>query len=228
MYTEIQAKIHKETPQGTWLVVLAEGLSLTDQLRRYSENGIMPGEIRLDDGRTISAKQRKKVWAMLTDISLWNGEYKDDNHAELKEIFKSETGTDDFSLSNCSITTAREYISFLIDFALKWDVPLNDTPINRTEDIGKYLYSCLMHKRCCVCGKDAELHHVDVVGIGNNRNIINHIGLEVMALCREHHTEVGMLGQTEFNEKWHVYGIKADKEICKVYRLNIKEDVVYG
>lgn len=31
-------------------------------------------EVRLDDGRTISADQRRKIFAIIRDISLWSGQ----------------------------------------------------------------------------------------------------------------------------------------------------------
>ena len=65
MHLEVKAKIHKETSQGTILRVLAPHVSLTGRLERYSEDGILRGELRIDDGRTITAEQRKRAYAAL-------------------------------------------------------------------------------------------------------------------------------------------------------------------
>ncbi|MFL0267246.1 putative HNHc nuclease [Candidatus Clostridium radicumherbarum] len=45
----------------------------TEEVLRYSTNGSLQGELKLDDGRLISAEQRKKVFACVKDISLYTG-----------------------------------------------------------------------------------------------------------------------------------------------------------
>jgi len=220
MYKTVRAKIHKETRQGTILYVLAPNESLTDELSKLeAEDGLLKGELKIDDGRHISSDQRKRAYATIADIAIHTGYLPE----ELKEIMKywyiAETGADYFSLSDCSMTTARLFINYLIDFAMKWEIPLMDTAINRTDDISAALYSSLMHKRCICCGKAGELHHEDVVGAGRNRKQIIHLGMKVICLCRKHHAEAEKIGRETFNERYKVYGISADKKICKVWNL---------
>ena len=109
MYREIKAKVHKENREGTYFLVLAPKESLTDEMKKLSDNGALQGELRIDDGRTISAKQRKKAWATLKDISLWNGDDRETNHWWLKHEFMAERNAMYFSLSDCSVTAARYY-----------------------------------------------------------------------------------------------------------------------
>lgn len=85
------------------------------------------------------------------------------------------------------------------------------------------MYSCLIHKKCCVCGKKAELHHVDRVGMGNNRNEITHEGRRALPLCREHHIEVDHLGDEAFCARYHIAPVKIDARIIKTYRLRTKK-----
>ena len=91
--------------------------------------------VTLNDGRTITAEQRKKAYATIRDISDYSG------HAPefLKEWFKYEyiikTGGEYFSLSDCSVTVARQYINVLIDFCLHYGVPVYEPMTNRTDDI---------------------------------------------------------------------------------------------
>jgi hypothetical protein len=118
------------------------------------------------------------------------------------------------------MTTARHYISFLLDFCFDWDVPLSEPVTSRTDDIAAAIYSSLLRKRCIVCGIKGEIHHVDSVGMGRNRQEIAHIGMRVMCLCRYHHSECHAIGQEFFDIKYHIYGIIADSRICEVYRLN--------
>lgn len=223
MYREIRAKVHSETEEGTFFYVLVPNERLSDQVRKYTDSKILNGELRIDDGRTIRADQRKKAWAMLGDISKWNGDDKEVNHWWLKTDYTTEANIPMFSLSDCSVTTARMYINFLINFCLAWDVPLSEPLLDRTDDIDAALFYALMNKKCVCCGGKGELHHVDHVGMGNNRKKIIHLGMRVMCLCREHHTEVGNIGQKSFDEKHKVYGIVATKEICKVWELKAEE-----
>lgn len=219
MYKNFCGKVHKEIPRGTVLTILIPGESLTDQLDKFTDAEVFYGEIRIDDGRTIRADQRKKAWAILGDISNYNGDDKDTNHGHLKNEYTTKTGEELFSLRDCSVTTARHYISFLLDFCMEWGIALSAPLNDRTDDISAAIYSSLMHKRCIVCGQPGELHHVDRVGMGRNRREIVHIGMSVMCLCRLHHDESHQIGQSEFDEKWKVYGIKADEAVCKTYRL---------
>ena len=39
-------------------------------LTRYQRNGILSGELHIDDGRHISSIQRKKIYANIADIAL--------------------------------------------------------------------------------------------------------------------------------------------------------------
>ena len=222
MYKEIKARIYSETKEGTFFYVLVPNEQLADQMHKYTDGKILNGELRIDDGRTIRASQRKKVWAMLGDISKWNGDEKEVNHWWLKTDYTTQSGESMFSLSNCSVTTARHYISFLINFCLVWDVPLSEPILDRTDDIDATLFSALMNKRCVLCGDKGEIHHEDAVGMGRKRKDIIHKGMRVVCLCRKHHTEAHNLGKTTFNDKYKVYGITATKEICEAYRLRGK------
>ena len=176
-------------------------------------------EIRLIDSRSISKIQRRKAYKLLKDISLHTGHQPE----ELKEHFKYDlilrTDYPYFSLSNCEMSVAYEYITLLIEFCLEWDVPTRDALLEYAPDIGKFLYMCLYHKKCCICQKEGETHHVDRVGIGRNRNEICHIGMLAQCLCRKHHDECHNDGQISFNEKYHVFGIKLDKLLVKRLKL---------
>ncbi|MCL2215432.1 MAG: putative HNHc nuclease [Defluviitaleaceae bacterium] len=207
MYREITAEVHKESPDGTHFYVLVPRESLTDEMKKLSDDGKLVGELRIDDGRTISSKQRKKAWATLHDISLWNGDDRETNHWWLKHEFMTAKNAMYFSLSDCSVTAARHYISFLLDFCLGWDVPLTEPLVNRTDDINAAIYSSLKHRRCIICGLEGEQHHWDVIGMGRNRKTYDDSGHRKICLCRIHHDEAHTIGRDTFAEKYHVYGI---------------------
>lgn len=172
-------------------------------------------DIYLSDGRSITPDQRRKAWALLGDIANYNGDDGKALNEVLKAKFCMEQGVEHFSLANTDRTTAREYITFLINFCLEWDIPCYDSLLNRTDDIDRYLYLCLYHRKCCLCGRKADLHHVDTVGAGRDRRKIHHLGLLSEALCRKHHNEVGRIGQQSFDERYHIYGIKLDEILCR-------------
>lgn len=179
-------------------------------------------EIRLNDGRTITAEQRKKAYATIRDISDYSG------HAPefLKEWFKYEyiikTGGKYFSLSDCSVTVARQYINVLIDFCLHYGVPVYEPMTDRTDDIDAYLYMCLYYRKCAVCGRAADVHHVtgSKLGMGADRDKAHQVGREAIALCRTHHNEAHSR-EKEFFEENHIYGIKLDETLCE--RLNLRK-----
>ena len=58
------------------------------------------------------------------------------------------------------------------------------------------------------------------VGMGRSRKRIAHIGLLAESLCRTHHQEVDQIGQTAFDEKYHIYGIPLDERLCGIHGLS--------
>lgn len=190
--------------------------------RELIKKNIKSVELRLDDGRTISVEQRRKVFAILRDISLWCGHEPEYLRYYFEWEFCSKYGYDWFSLSDVDMTTAREFITYLIEFCFYHSVPTKDTLLNQTDDIGKYLYLCLEHRKCAICNKPAEVHHVDRIGIGRDREQIVHVGLRAIALCREHHDEAHLREKELFKENY-IYGIKLDRYLCQRLKLNTKE-----
>ena len=176
-------------------------------------------EVTLTDSRSISAKQRAHAYALFRDCSLHTGHTPEEIKELLKYDFISRTGQDEFSLSNCDMTTARLFIDHLVEFCLTYDIPCQDSLLDHAEDIARYLYLCLVHRKCALCGKRSEVHHVDAVGMGRNRKEIVHAGMRAMALCRKHHNEAHNTGQLTFNSKYKVFGIKLDEFLCKKLKL---------
>ena len=191
-------------------------------LRKYSEV-----QIGLPDGRTISPEQRKKAHALINEIAEWMGEIPE----YVKRLVKMEFIVNSlqslekelFSLSDCDVTTAREFITYLIDFMIEHDIPSKIPLYEQCEDIYRYVYSCALKKRCAISGRRAELHHVDAVGMGRDRDDIIHIGMRVLPLSREYHTLAHTKGNDWLLNEYHLEPITVDKQIAKVYKLNTKE-----
>ncbi|MGN0348204.1 MAG: putative HNHc nuclease [Roseburia sp.] len=204
MHALVDIKEYSENKNGTDLVISVKDMRLGDMLRRKQ---IHNAEIRFDDGRHISAEQRKKAYATIRDIADYTGYYPEDMKQELKFQHMIRTGDADFSLSNCSMDTAREFINTILEIAIENGVPLSERGIERTDDIGRYLYCCLIHKKCAICGRDGEIHHEDAIGMGNNRRTIDDSDYRKICLCREHHTMAHQLGIIRFCQMHKVYGI---------------------
>lgn len=192
-------------------------------LRQYDEV-----QVGLPDGRTISPEQRRKAHACIGDISEWSGFAPPD----MKRLMKLDFVTKQlqalekelFSLSDCDVTTAREFISFLIDFMIEHAIPSKAPLYEQCEDINRYVYACLMHKQCAVCGKKpVDLHHADeYIGMGRNRDEINQIGMPVISLCRLCHNKAHDLGREWLTEDLHLTAIPLTDEIARKYKLTKK------
>lgn len=185
--------------------------------------------VELIDSRRLSDKQRRMCYALINAIAEWSGSTTED----VKQAFKMEFWADKvdtlaekiFSLSDAPMSLVAEFQKFLIRFILENDVPLKFSLLDYADDINDYVYQCLIHKKCAVCGRRAELHHIDAVGMGNDRENINHLGREAISLCREHHSEMHTIGKALFFEKYHFdKGVQIDKTICKIYNLKYKKE----
>ena len=188
-------------------------------------------EIILPDGRRISPEQRRKVYALIGEVAEYVDGIRNAGTIEsAKKTLKMEfllsrmEGMERrlFSLSNCDVTTAREFINFLVEFIIENDIPTRVPLIENCEDIEQYVYACLMSKKCAVCGRHADLHHVDVVGMGRDRKEICHIGMRALPLCRAHHTEIHAVGREDFLKRYFLEPVRIDERIAKVYRLKAR------
>ena len=197
----------RETENGTDLILHIPGEQIQRKIIKYRNGSRIDAEIRINDGRTITPDQRKKIFATIRDIAEYTGDHPEELRAWLLYDYCIKTGEMPFSLSNCSISQAREFITFIIDFILKEDIPLSDAALSRTEDIDRYLWGCIKYKRCCICGRKGETHHWDAIGMGRDRTKIDDSDLKKIQLCREHHTEAHTIGRDSFEKKYHVYGI---------------------
>lgn len=189
------------------------------ELARLSDDDSIVAEIRFNDNRIISAEQRKKAWALIGDISRWSGYSMSEASEQMKIQYMLEADIDFFSLSDCSVSTAREFISYMIEFAFKWDIPFKDKGITLTDDENKFLWLCIKHRKCVVCGKKADVHHVDAVGMGRDRRTVNNTENRLMAVCREHHNAIEYIGQEEFDRVNHVQGILLNARDLKEFRI---------
>lgn len=208
MNAEVQITGYREDRTGTDLIVHMPEAQIGNLIRRKM---IKSAELRMDDGRHISAAQRRKTYATIRDIADYTGYLPEEQKEWLKYLHISRTGDDYFSLSRCSMDTARSFINTILEYAIENGIPLSDPAIKRADDIGAYLYACIKHKKCAVCGRDGEIHHVDAIGMGRDRRTVDDSHNRKICLCRLHHTLAHQRGMRAFEGMYHVYGIAIDE-----------------
>ena len=195
----------------------------------YVSQDMRKATVFLHDGRMRSRDQNAKAWALIGEIAMWAG-YNASETSEVNANMKMEflqkrfdelsaAAIKAFSMSDVDVTTASLYISFLIDFILENNIPTKRPITEMCEDIQQAVYSAMIHKRCIVCGKKADLHHVDRVGMGGDRHDMCHIGMRALPLCREHHCEAHQHGDAALMDKYHLEPVVIDEKIAKKYRL---------
>ena len=204
MWEHGQITKYRHNGDGIDVVIHLPNKNIVDSITRKQVSNC---SIQYDDGRHISAEQRKKAYATIADIAVYTGYMPEELKEILKYIHMACHGCDYFSLSDCSMDTAREFINTVLDIALEYGVPLSDFGSNRTDDISRYLYQCIRNGKCAVCGDYGEIHHWDAIGMGNDRESIDDSGHRKICLCRKHHTECHKIGNLAFEERYKVYGI---------------------
>lgn len=183
-------------------IVVPERLDHFLQSRKVGSVGL-----QLEDGRHITPLQRKKIYATLRDISSYSGYTPGEAKEWMKYLHIARHGCEYFSLSDCSVETARGFINTLIDYALEEGVPIRDRLTDRTDDINYLLVRCITNRKCAVCGRHGEIHHWDAIGMGQNRRTYDDSQNRVICLCRKHHTLAHSQGNKRFADNYHVYGI---------------------
>lgn len=177
---------------------------------------VMHGEVRIDDGRRISSDQRRKIYALIKDIANHTGHHPEYIKEHMKYEFMEKEDRDYFSLSSVDMSTAKYFIDCLLEFCFEWDVPLNTNTVDLAREINNYLYLCLIHRKCAVCGKKADIHHHEnLVGMGMDRAKHNHIDSKYIALCRAHHNECHNIGHKTFEDKYKLKAIKLNERTIK-------------
>lgn len=168
-------------------------------------------EERKKELMSITADQRKKIYAIFRDIADYTGANKDYTKENLKKKFTEETEYEQFSLSNCEKQLASDFIKYLIEFCFEYGVELNEHPKDlMSENLEGYFKICIKRKICSVCGRAGEVHHVDTIGMGRNRNKVDDSQSRKICLCRKHHSEAHNSGWHTFSEKYHVEGVIYD------------------
>ncbi|KRN62731.1 putative HNHc nuclease [Carnobacterium maltaromaticum] len=195
--------------------------SISDRsLKRFSRDGEVVVNVELFDNRYLSAQQNKTIHGLIREIhNQYDGGKGAYSYAQTKELIKQSyrntTGIGEFSLKKCSMSFAKDFISFLL--LLIHELGMHTTRPGReiTEDISYYVYLCLVKRKCVICdrvGSGNQVHHYDSIGMGLDRNQFDHTKSRMMCLCWVHHTETHFIGLDTFFNKYHVAGIKVTQQ----------------
>lgn len=203
---------YTETEKGAWFKVHVPGWFAP---KKFIQKW-MSGTIKLDDGRSISAKQRKLLYALFKDIGIYTGYEVEELKELLKIEFMVDKDRDYFSLSDVEMEVATEFIEYILEFMFLWDIPINKKVVPLAREVNNFLYLCLVHRKCAVCGSHADIHHhVNLVGMGMDRAKHNHEDSRYIALCRVHHNECHNLGHKTFENKYKLSAIKLNAKAIK-------------
>lgn len=109
------------------------------------------------------------------------------------------------SLSGCTRTQANQIIEVTLDWIFHNNIPLAYKTSDLLKQDKSFLYWSTVNRNCIICGKqNSDLAHHYAIGRGKNRKTMDHYGYEVLALCREHHSEQHNIGVDTFDKKYHL------------------------
>jgi hypothetical protein len=202
-------------------VLLRDGRTLT--VRQSNTIHALVGDITAYISAPLPAAWRRAATETLRELELLFVFDKTDKEEVRRAVTRNFCRASDielFSLSpksgNCAdMTTANEFIAYLLELCVTHGIPCSEELIKRAEDVGRYLYACVANRRCCICGQKADIHEVDFVGMGRNRRKMHHLGQRVQPLCRGHHGERGQIGQAAFDRRYHLDSVRLDEHLCR-------------
>lgn len=237
---------------GTWhiddkgrLVVEVGVKKVSKNIRDKFENKILraisEGIIYIPT-ENISYEQTKLIYALLGDLRNYTGHTTEELKEETKDLFCKKYSYKNLSLSNSkenSMTMKQgiEYVEFLFDYALEkfnffLSVKQKDGKYisykDIIPDINKFIIACIRSRRCCVCGKEhADLHHYDRVSSIGGYEHCDGLKTRFQSLCREHHNEIDIIGQEEFDKKYILNGVWLNEklvfELLDIYKGHFKK-----
>lgn len=234
--SEIFGNIVQKDGKKLWILLDPE----TEDFK--ADNALLLGNtsvtIDVDDGTQMTAEQRKFAYAVMGEIyDAGIGGYnpfdeggwlinKDTVKAHFKRVYMMRYGEEfSFKFGASTRQQAAHFIEILLEYVDEHDISIRDySPLDYLSDVGRYThcYRSIMNKRCAVCGRQGDFHHLEGsrIGSGNNRKKVNHLDRWGVELCRIHHNEAHGNEKKVF-EKYHLIAVKVDELIAKKHNLNI-------
>ncbi|OFN19688.1 putative HNHc nuclease [Staphylococcus sp. HMSC055C03] len=180
------------------------------------------------DPNSITGKQRRKIFALCNDIESHTGQPRDYMRYLFMDYVEVLYGYEKrLSLSDCTRTQANQIIEVTLDWIFYNNIPLTYKTSDLLKQDKSFLYWATVNRNCVICLKPhSDLAHHYAIGRGKNRKTMNHYGYEVLALCREHHSEQHNIGVDTFDKKYHLENswIKVDDRLNKMLKGGKADD----
>ena len=203
-------------------IELIDELDIGEAVKRR-HNGKYYAVLDIYDPDSITDLQRKHYYALIGDYAEYTGVPLDAADAYFKYQFMIDMDLDELpsvGRGRMDKTTASVLLEYLITYFIHHDVPFRKQQFYLTTDASKMLFALTMKRICWICGKRADIHHVENLGQGRNRKTYEHHDKHTyMALCRKCHSELHNVGQKTFEGLHHIKGIQLSKDNLK--ELNI-------
>lgn len=196
--------------KNNWMKIQSSSSLNKEFLKLLSDEQELYVEVKVHDNRKISSKQNALSHVLIRDIARYSDDDPERTEMLMKYYYKGKTG-EIFSHRLATRHEASQWIHFLIDFVLETGVELPGDYIYLLED-NYWFYSSLKHRKCCLCGKHADIAHFQAVGAGKNRRRTDHRLLLLMALCRGHHQEQHNEGVHYFVKKNRIIPVRLEEE----------------
>lgn len=207
---------------GTITAVI-KNVTLGDKETLLLDNGMdVEVDVKIVDPFMISDKQRRKIFALCNDIESHTGQPRDYMRYLFMDYVEVLYGYEKrLSLSDCTRTQANQIIEVTLDWIFYNNIPLTYKTSDLLKQDKSFLYWSTVNRNCIICGKPhSDFAHHYAIGRGKNRKTMNHYGYEVLALCREHHSEQHNIGVYTFDKKYHLENswIKVDDRLNKMLK----------
>lgn len=180
-------------------------------------------DIKVLDKRHISDQQRKFIFALCNDIGYYTGDDTEYIRLLMQQYNANVRGIEVESLSSCNMAYANGLIDTIINFCIDREIPFSKKLLedNQYSFTARQAYSMALKRVCVVCGRRADIHHVDAVGMGRNRKKISHVGMRALPLCREHHTECHTMGDDLFIQRYHLVPFEIDEKMERFIKKGV-------
>lgn len=181
--------------------------------------------VEIEEKDKISNEQRKLLYALWRDYEIYTGTPLDAVEAWFKYEYMLKNdleGLPSLARGRMSKYMATDFITHTLEYFLNNGIPFAQQDWYKGADINRVCYAMLMNRICFVCGKEhSDVHHLNgsTIGMGGNRNKVNHVGRSVVCLCRKHHGTMHQVGEKEYMDKHVFVPIKLDEKDVK--RLGI-------
>ena len=167
------------------------------------------------DQRYITDQQRRFIFALCGIVEYQSGIDSEYFRATVMTIYNNVYGLKLESLTQYSMTNANQLIDLIITTMIEKQIPIEGDLLKQNEFNfnADHTYLLCLKRTCVICGKRADLHHVDTVGMGMDRKKISHVGKRMLPLCRVHHNEAHTRGDKTFIERYHLEPTIIDKKL---------------